>query len=238
MIEFFKTLYAYRGILFYRTLASLRADARGMYLGYLWWFLEPVLNTTLYYFIFGVLLGSKTPDFIAYLLIGTVVYQWFQSSLMSSMGTITSRAHLYRKIPLPKYLFALIVVCTNSWKFLCVFFTVVVVIVFSTDLQVNVHLLWVPLIVLLQLAVITGISINLSIAAAYFRDMSNVIGVLFRALMFVSAIFWDVEKVPEHLRLAFFLNPVASAIDLFRACVLRAEAPSGFLMLYLLCFSL
>ncbi|MGB0418928.1 MAG: ABC transporter, partial [Opitutales bacterium] len=69
MIEFFSTLHQYRGILFYRTIASLRADARGMYLGYIWWFLEPVLNTALYYLIFGVLLGSKTPDFITYLLL-------------------------------------------------------------------------------------------------------------------------------------------------------------------------
>jgi ABC-type polysaccharide/polyol phosphate export permease len=238
VIEFFKTLYQYRGILFYRTLASLRADTRAMYLGYLWWFLEPILNTALYYFIFGVLLGTKTPDFIAYLLSGTVIYQWYQSSIVGTMGTITARAHLYRQIPLPKYLFGIIGVCSSSCKSGCVFVVMLVYISITSGLSLGVHLFWLPFLVLIQILLIAGFSIILSIASAYLRDLQTFTSVLFRAGMFLSAIFWDVSKVPEHLKTLFYSNPSAALIQVYRSILLHGESPSSGLLLYLTVLSL
>ena len=233
MIEFFQTLFKYRGILFYRTLASLRADARGLYLGYAWWLLEPVLSTALYYFIFGFLLNSKTPDFIGYLLLGTVTFQWFQAATTGSLGTIAARAHLYRQMPLPKYLFSLIGIFSTTWKFCCVFLVILGYIIFSTGVRVDWHLIWLPLIVIVQLLVVFGLSINLSIASAYFRDLQTFSSVVFRALMFLSAIFWDVEKVPESLVPFFYANPGASLIQLFRDVILYQRSPSFVLLFYL-----
>jgi lipopolysaccharide transport system permease protein len=238
VIEFFRTLHEYRGILFYRTLASLRADARGMYLGYIWWFLEPVLNTALYYLIFGVLLGSKTPDFITYLLLGTVIYQWFQSSISGTMGTVAGRAHLYRQVPMPKYLFALIGIFSNSWKFLCVFGIIFGYVLFSTTSGFGIHLLWLPVLMLVQLIVIFGFAINFSIASAYIRDLQTFVSVLFRALMFLSGIFWDVNKVPENLELVFYSNPAASLIHCFRAVILYERAPNLNMLMYLMLLGL
>ncbi len=238
MIEFLKSMYQYRGIIFFRVVATLRADARAMYLGYLWWFLEPVLNTALYYYIFGVLMGSKTPDFITYLLLGTVIYQWFQSSIAGSMGTITARAHLHRQIPLPKYLFAIISVASCSWKSACVFFVMLGFIAFSSGLQIGAHLLWLPILFLIQLFLIIGFSIVLSIASAYLKDLQTFMSVLFRGGMFISAIFWDVSRVPEQLKTLFYSNPAASLIQVFRSVVLHGEHPSRILLLYLIALSL
>ncbi|MEM1223592.1 MAG: ABC transporter permease [Verrucomicrobiota bacterium] len=234
MIEFFQTAFKYRGILFYRTLASLRADARGLYLGYIWWFLEPVLNTALYYFIFAVVLGSKTPDFIAYLLLGTTVFQWFQACVMGSAGTIVSRAHLYRRIPLPKFLFALIAIFANTWKFCCVLAVVLIYIILSSGKGFSISMLWLPFLVLVQLVLVFGLAINMSIASAYVKDFRTFTSVLFRALMFLSGIFWDVSKVPEDFKWAFFANPGAAIIQCFRSVVLAEKSPSFVLLAYIL----
>lgn len=237
MIEFFRTLQQYRGILFYRTLASLRADARGMYLGYVWWLLEPVLNTALYYFIFGVMLKIKTPDFIAYLLVGTSVYQWYQSSIMGTMGTITARAHLYRQIPLPKFLFSLVAIFSNTWKFFCVFTIIIAYILVSTDCRLQVSMLWVPVIAAIQLLLVFGLSILLSIGSAYVRDLQTFMAVIFRALMFLSAIFWDVRMVPDDMRPFFFANPAANLINAYRDVIIHGKAPDFAHLIYLFILS-
>lgn len=235
MIEFFQTLYGYRGILLYRTLASLRADARGLCLGYLWWFLEPILNTALYYFIFGVLLGGKTADFIAYLLLGTVVFQWLQSSIVGAMGTVTGRVHLFRQMPLPKYLFALVGIFSCTWKFLCVFVILLGYMIFATNIHVDFHLLWIPILIFISSFVVFGFALIFSIASAYIRDLQNSVQILFRALMFLSAVFWDVAKVPDHLELLFYSNPLATIICSFRQVVLYQSNPSLWHLCYLLC---
>lgn len=233
MIEFLRTLSQYRGIIFFRTIASLRADARGMYLGYVWWFLEPVLNTALYYVIFGLLLGTKTSDYIAYLLIGTTIYGWFQTSIVSTMGTITGRAHLYRQIPLPKYLFAMVGIFSNTWRFVCVFTVVLLYLSLVAGIGLSWSIIWIPLLVLIQLFLICGFAINLSLASAYVRDMQTFTSVIFRAVLFLSAIFWDVSMVPEHLETAFYANPAASLIQCFRTVILTGAAPNLWHLMYL-----
>ena len=238
MIEFLDTIFRFRGILFYRTIASLRADARSMYLGYIWWLLEPMLNTAIYYFIFGYLLGNKTNDFIAYLLIGTVAYQWFQGAISSTMGSILNRAHLYRQIPLPKYIFGLVDVLSNTWKFLCVALILLISLISTKQLNLSWLILLLPFAVFLQLAVIVGFSIILAIGSAYIRDLNNFTSVIFRALMFLSGIFWDVSKVPEDLKVIFYMNPAASLIQIYRDLLIYDSFPSLSMVSYLLILAL
>jgi ABC-type polysaccharide/polyol phosphate export permease len=86
--------------------------------------------------------------------------------------------------------------------------------------------------------VIGGFSIILSIASAYLRDLQTFVSVVFRAGMFLSAIFWDVAKVPEHLEALFYSNPAASLIQVYRSVVLYGESPSLRLLLYLCALAL
>ncbi|MEM7791157.1 MAG: ABC transporter permease [Verrucomicrobiota bacterium] len=238
MIEFFQSLIRYRGVLFYRTIASLRADARRLYLGYIWWILEPVLNTALYFFVFAVILETRTEDFIGYLLLGTTVYQWFQSSVVGTMGTILERAQLYRQIPLPKYLFSLISVFSSTWKFLCVFSIISAYAMFTSGSSVTWAFLWLPILVTIQLLLIFGLSVPLAIGSAYIRDLQTFMGLIFRAGMFLSAIFWDISKVPENLKLVFFANPLASMIQAFRSVILDGTAPNLYHITYVLILGL
>jgi len=237
VVGFYSTIAKYRGILYYRTLASLRADARGLYLGYIWWLLEPVLNAALYYLVFGVLMGSKSPGLIAYILVGTVVYQWFQGAVNGSINTLAGRSAIYRQIPLPKYLFALIAVFSNTWKFFCVLIVVAIYLQISIGVQVGAQLLYLPLLFFVQLNLIFSFVLVLCLAASYMKDIQSVTNVVFRGLMFLSAIFWRVEKVPEHLLVYFYSNPIACLIQGYRNVLMYGNTPNLFHIAYVFAFS-
>lgn len=231
-LDIAKDILRHRGIISYRSIASLRAEARGFYLGYIWWLLEPLLNTAVYYVIFGIILGSKTPSFIAYLLLGTIVYQWFQTAIFGSIGTVYSRAHIYRQIPLPKYLFSHITVFTSSWRFSFVFLIVFSYILISGNATVTINLLYLPLLACIQIALIVGAASILCLASTFVKDLDTLVHVVFRAGLFLSAIFWDASKVPENLKLLFYANPAASMIQGFRDVILHGTVPNPWQMIY------
>ena len=41
--------FRYLDIILFRTLANLKAEAQKTYVGYIWWFLEPLINTAVFY---------------------------------------------------------------------------------------------------------------------------------------------------------------------------------------------
>lgn len=61
-----------KDLIAYKTHADLRAEAERTYLGVGWWLLEPLINVSIYYFVFDVLLGRGTDDLIAFLTVGVI----------------------------------------------------------------------------------------------------------------------------------------------------------------------
>jgi ABC-type polysaccharide/polyol phosphate export permease len=232
VIEFFRTLQQYREVLVYRTKANLQADARRMYLSYIWWFLEPVLSSALYFLVFAIVLRNKAPDFIGYLLIGTTVWQWFQSSVSQSMGTIQGKAHVLENVYLPKYLFALVNIFANSVRFLCVFAVIGLYVLILGPGIFTGYLALLPLVALVQFTLIFGFAINLTIASTYFRDVETIAGLIFRAGMFLSGIFYSVDRIPEEMIGYFYLNPMAGIIQCYRMIILDGTMPSFGLLAY------
>ena len=171
------------------------------------------------------------------MLLGSTIYQWFSTAINKNIGSITAKARIYRQIHLPKFLFSLVGIFSTLWKFVCVSSIIFIYIIITSGVSIGWHLLWLPFLTLVQLFVIFGFAINLSIFAAYIRDLQTFVTVLFRAVMFLSAIFWDVEKVPDHLRTLFFANPVANLIHAFRAVILHGESPIFSHMIYLIVLS-
>ena len=49
---------------------QLKAEARSFALGYVWWFLEPMLYVGVFYLVFDQLLGTREPDFLVFWLWG------------------------------------------------------------------------------------------------------------------------------------------------------------------------
>ncbi|EED30587.1 hypothetical protein NOR53_501 [gamma proteobacterium NOR5-3] len=69
---------------------SLKADASRFYLGYLWWVLEPLLYVAVFYVVFEVLLGTRRPDFLVFLMCGKLTFIWFSKSVVHASRSIVA----------------------------------------------------------------------------------------------------------------------------------------------------
>lgn len=224
-----ESLIRYKDIIFYRTLAGLKSEARKNYLGYLWFIFEPMLSTGVLYFAMAHLTGSRGLDAIFSILVGMLAWQWFEGSVMLSANSIAAKYHVHQQVPLPKYLFPLVDIGTNTIRFACAF-TIVMAISLIFIHPPSLALLWLPVVLGLQLLLIIGLSLVVSICVTLVSDLRVLLQSIFRLLFFVSGIFFTAERVPPHLLPWFHANPITIFIESYRAIILHGQAPDTALL--------
>ena len=101
----------------YKTKVDLKAEAERTYLGMAWWVAEPLLNMAIYYLVFGIFLKRGTEDFVVFLLVGIVMWQWFASTVTNGQSSILRNKNLLQQAPLNKVIFPLIQVLASLPKF-------------------------------------------------------------------------------------------------------------------------
>lgn len=220
-----ENLLRYKDIIFYRILAGLKSEARKSYLGYVWFILEPALSTGVLYFAMSHLTGQRGAAAVFTILIGTLVWQWLEGSVMLTAGSILGKYHVHIQVPLPKYLFPLVDIGTNTVRFACAFAVMLVACFLLVPSPRPLALLWLPVLLGLQLALIVGLGLLVSLGVALLPDLRMALQAIFRMLFFISGIFFTAERVPAHLLPWFHANPVAVLIESYRAVILGGHAP-------------
>ncbi|HTB62728.1 MAG TPA: hypothetical protein VK737_03990 [Opitutales bacterium] len=224
----------YRDIVWYRTLAGLKSEARQNFLGYVWFLLEPAITTAIMYVVYVLIFQyGGGANRIVLLLVGTIVWQWFESSTMQGMMGIKSKLHIMTHFTLPKYIFPLVGIFTSTWKFLCIF-CVLLVYCAICGYTPNIHFLWLPLVLATQLLLIIGCALPLAVGVAYFNDLTTVVSSIFRLLMFLSGVFFTASFVPNqspsfvplHAQIYFFMNPMAGLIESYRYIIMWKQGPN------------
>jgi lipopolysaccharide transport system permease protein len=220
----------YKDIIFYRTLAGLKSEARKNYLGYFWFIFEPLLSTGVLYFAMSHLTGQRGAEAIFNILFGMLAWQWFEGSVMLSSSSLTTKFHVHMQVPLPKYLFPLVDIGTNTIRFSCAFILVLGIWLAMSG-GPSLALLWLPVVLLLQLAAIIGLSLAVSIGVTLMPDLRVLLQSLFRLLFFVSGIFFTAERVPANLLPWYHANPITVFIESYRAIILQGRPPDPRLLI-------
>jgi lipopolysaccharide transport system permease protein len=110
----------YGELVLYGVYTDLRTEVARRFLGFAWWILEPVMYMAVFYLVFGLGLRQGGPDYVPFLLSGMVAWKWFDGSVRQASNCIVMNAGLIQQIFVPKYVFGLIQIFTNTFKFLLI----------------------------------------------------------------------------------------------------------------------
>src|SRR3989344_1241638 len=82
---------------------------QGSVLGYAWSLLRPLLMFLILYLVFVKFLkiGGDVPHFPVYLLLGIVIWNFFNEMTMQSLGSIVGSGDLIRKLNIPRWVIVL-----------------------------------------------------------------------------------------------------------------------------------
>lgn len=212
-------------LVFYRTYADLKAETQRTYLGILWWIIEPITSMAIYYFIFSTVLQRGTEDFVPFLLIGIVMWQWFAASVNNGAKAILQSRGLVNQIPVSKLTYPLVFFLANSAKF-CISLTLLLVFLNVYGLHANVHYAALPVVLAIQIVVILGIMLPLSAVTPFLPDISNILSHVIRLMFYLSGVLYPPERIPDAYRWLLDYNPMALVIRAYRDVLMYNQWPA------------
>lgn len=200
---------------------------QGSVLGYLWALLKPLLMFAILYIVFAKILrfGDEIPHYPVYLLVGTVLWNFFSECTGQGIHAIEQRGDLIRKISFPK---AIVVLSATSTAVINVLINLAVVVVFALINGVTPSWSWlIVLALLVELYLFAlGISFFLGSINVKYRDIGSIWEVLMQAMFYAVPIIYPVTMVTASSVTAakiLLLNPVAQAIQDVRYCLITPE---------------
>ena len=197
-------------------------------LGILWSFLNPLLMMAVLFAYFRMNAGRDVKHYAVFLLLGMVHYTHFSNSTTAAMNVLIGSAQLTRHAILPKEVLVIGSVLATSVEFVASMVVCVALACF-TGIPISWAMLGLPLIVILQLVFVMWVSLLLSSARVFVKDLSHVYQVLLRLLFFATPIFYATQFLENPLaqQLVRF-NPLAGLIGLSRNSVIDGRIfPAG-----------
>lgn len=210
-----KELYNYRDMLSNLVKKDLRTRYKGSVLGFLWTFVNPLLQLVVYTLVFSIIMRAGIEKYYIYLFVALVPWIFFSTSLTVSSSSIIGNKDLIKKIYFPRLIIPMSIV---NGAFMNMIFTMVVVflaLIFS-GIGISKYVLLLPIIMVLEYLLALGLSFIVSALNVYFRDLEHILGIVTMAWMYVTPILYDINMVPENLQSMFKLNPMTPIILAFR----------------------
>lgn len=188
---------------------------QGSALGYAWSLLRPLMMFAILYVVFvGFLkLGRDIEHFPIYLLLGIVIWNFFNEMTIQSLGSIVARGDLIRKIKIPRWI---IVLSSSISALINLGLNLLVVGFFMVlnDVDITSSAVWAPLILIEIYAFALGLSLFLSALYVKFRDVSYIWDVFLQAGFYLTPILYPLSMIKNELaQKAIFMNPMAQAIQ-------------------------
>jgi teichoic acid transport system permease protein len=214
----------------YRLLASTARNR----LGIAWLVLVPALQITVYGLIFGLVLGDARPDnFLPFLVVGVVLFQFLAGSFSDGARSITSNSSLAKSLSFPRVLLPLSAMVSQWLKFSGLLALAVIALLFFGEFP---RLSWLLIFGVVGLASLFALGIAMISArlTVHFNDLSQLIPFITRVAFYASGVFFSVERLTGSLPWLGFLewaNPVSVYLSLARAVMITGHPVESWMWL-------
>jgi lipopolysaccharide transport system permease protein len=206
-------------------------------LGFGWALVTPLLQLFIFLFVFRRALGMRIENYASFVFIGVLVFGWFQGALGMSGGLINGSKALVTQPGFPLTLLPHVMVAVRLFHFV-IALPVLFGLLWWQGIRPSLPWLSLPLLLVVQYLLIVGLAYPLASINVIFRDTQHIVGVLLQLMMFVTPVFYSLEKVPSSLRPWFYLNPMVGVVQSWRAVLLDGAWPDPRVLAGLLIFGL
>ena len=212
------------------TRRHLAARYRGSALGFLWSLLNPMLLMGVYTFVFAFIFRTSAPDvpYPVFLITGLLAWNFVSIAAMNAAVSLVDGAALLKKTAFPLFALPVSAVLSNAVNYLI---TLPLLIIFNLlfGIAPTLSLLLFPCMLLLLLLVAIGVGLLLAALMPFFRDLQQLIEVLFTMWFFLTPVLYPMSLVAQNLPAWFLplyeLNPMVGTMHLVHTVFLGQPLP-------------
>lgn len=204
-------------------------DVKGMYqlhyLGTFWQFLNPAIQVSIYWLVFGIGLRNGAPvgdvPFFLWLLMGLIPWFFISPSIIQGANSIYQKVSLVSKMNFPVSILPTIKIVSNSFQFV-ILLLILQIILLIYGIKPSVYLLQLPYYIICLYVFLFSFAILSSTIATIVRDFQMLLQSMMRMLLYMSPVLWNPagDMVPDFLSNLLKLNPLYYIIEGFRSSML------------------
>lgn len=220
--------------------SSIQTEFRNRFarsrLGGLWMIIHPLAQSAIFALVLAEVMAAKLPGmandkfaYSIYLLSGMLAWSLFSEVITRSLTLFIDNGNLLKKIVFPRICLPLIVAGSALLNNLLLFLAIILVFTVLGHLP-GIQVLWVPVLMLLNLALALGIGIILGVFNVFVRDVGQVVPVVLQLGFWFTPIVYTPNVIPEALHPLLQLNPLTSVVAGFQGAILYNTAPDIILL--------
>ena len=191
-------------------------------LGPIWFFVQPIMTTLIFMFVFGNIANISTdglPQSLFYLS-GIVLWNYFSECFIQTSDTFLQNTEIFGKVYFPRIIIPASKVLSGFIKFLIqfsLFLTIFFIHFFSNDLiNPNINILLTPIIVLIIAGYGLGLGLIFSSLTSKYRDLKFLLQFGVQLLMFSTPIIYPLSNLDGNALIFMKLNPLTHLFEAFK----------------------
>lgn len=215
-----KDAWRYRDLLMLLVRRDFVSFYKQTVLGPLWFFLQPLLTTVMYVFIFGRLAGLSTdglPQPLFYMT-GIVAWNYFAECLTKTSTVFRDNSSIFGKVYFPRIIMPLSIVVSNLVRFGVQLLLLACLIAYYVlfegyELQFTAYLLLFPLMVLLMALMGLGSGMLISAMTTKYRDLAFLVTFGVQLFMYATPVIYPLSTAPQAARGIIAANPLTPVME-------------------------
>lgn len=227
---YLKQVWAFRHFIIFDSRSRIAGDATQDNLGQAWLVFNPILNGAAYFLVFGIMLGTGRgiENFVAYLIIGIFMYRFTNTAIVSGSKAITGNSGIVSAFDFPRMTLPIAINVRELMRNTVVFITMFALVLIIPPLEPITWkwLMFIP-IVAIQFLFNLGLSLVLARIVSEWHDFTHLIAFGTRIWMYLSAIFYSVERFDDLpvVQEIMYANPLFCILDMSRDVILYDTWP-------------
>ena len=222
-----KEVWKYRDLIMLFTKRNFAVRYKQTILGPAWLFINPIISSLIYTFIFGKIAGIGTngiPQLLFYMS-GNAIWAYFSSCVTRNAYTFTSNAGVFGKVYFPRLTTPISNMLTSAIEFGIQMMLVIVFLLYYLYIG-SVHPNWLACllipVVLLHLGIMgLGLGIIISSMTTKYRDLSILVGFGVQLWMYITPVVYPLSQAGDTIYKSLLLvNPVTAPVEVFRYALL------------------
>jgi lipopolysaccharide transport system permease protein len=216
-ISLASNLYRFRHLIFQLTRRDVLGRYRGSHLGMIWSFLNPLLLLGIFTFVFKFIFRAKftghpsegPADFALMLFAGLIIFNMVAECIARAPTLVLLNANYVTKIVFPLEILPVTVVLASLAHLLISLAPLLLGVLLLRDEGIPLTVVYWPLLLAPIICWSLGATWLLSALGVFLRDLNSIMLAVTTILMYASAVFYPIDRVPLEYQGIVRLNPLA-----------------------------
>ncbi len=231
-------IYQYKAMISSLVYRDLHSRYKGSMLGFLWTFINPLLQLLVYSIVFSIIMRMGIENYGLFLFVALIPWIFFSSSILSGSTCILNNANLVTKIYFPREVLPISVVNSSFVNMLYSFVIVIIAVIVLSKDNIYSNYIYLPILFIIEYIIVLGITLFVSAIVVYVRDFAYILSILLTMWQFLTPVLYPLSMVPDKYLYLFEFNPMTYIIVSYREILFYNNVPDIFILFKSLLYGL